>query len=482
MQFKKSSLALAVAACLVVGNANAIVAVPNTAANPAVKFSSELLQANAGLANAGANLDLAGAIGWGVAANNHLYIRIELTNGLFRTALAAGNLTLNTLPVGGVLIATGAVVVSTGGAAGSSFVVFDVTNTVAPGLTTANGFQLTPPAAALTYVNPAQPMAVTAKFYTDSTLAATGGTALATSSGSYVVGTPALATSFTPDTSIATVVSGYKLFAGNATTAPALAAGKVAHIGTVSTALDATVIDPATGIGVIPAALAANSTLVVSGLFSAVGASGSIGISPGAATCAAPAAGTLNADKTTATFTGIGTASLVGAVAPFGAAPWSVCYTADGVTEIPTQTVTGVLTFTGVVAPSVPAASGTVGTIKRDGTQLVAPLVQVPPTASPTRLVLNNTNSTDQTYAVTPLAETGVTVALTGAAAGGTVKAGETKVIDLGGLVTITGSTSGALRTGLKVTSPAPAGTMTGYYILLNSNGVVSNFLLNPVE
>lgn len=467
MQFKKSSLALAVAAGLFVGNANAVV---NLSASPIVPagYASELLSANAVLANPGVAagpLALAGNIGWGVAAGNHLYIRVNLTNGQFATALTGIDFT--TVP------ANAGAVLSVGGTAGSTSVVYDVTGpyTIGVGGST---FLLAPvAAAALRYVNPAQPITATVKFYTDSTLAATDGTALATLTGTYAVASSALTTTFIPDTSVATVVSDYKLFGANAVAA--LGAGKVAHLGQMTTTLAAPPLLTPAGGAVGAANLATNSTLVLNGLFSAVGTTGSISATVGAYCNAGLVPGALNADKTTATFTGLGTAALAGV--------WQLCFTADGVTEIPVQTVAGTLTFTGQVPPAViPAVTGTVGAITHDGTRLVAPLVQVPPTASPTRLVLNNTNAVDYPYTVTALTEEGVTATLTGAAKSGTLKAGQTTVIDLGGLITVTGGTSGALRTGLKVTSTAPVDTITGYYILLNSNGVVSNFLLNPVR
>lgn len=478
MQLKKSTLALAVAAGLVAGNAHAIIDLPNNVANPPLAYASELLPANTVLTAAAAgDLNLTGTFAWGVAAGNHVYIRVELTNGTFRAGLVAGDL-VTAAPARSV------VALSAGGSAGSNFAVFDVSNTAALVLNTTT-FVFSPALAggpSLTYINPAQPMTVAVKFYTDSTLAASGGAPLGARSGTYVQGTPGVTTTLTPDTSIASVISDYKLFAANP--GAVIAAGKVARIGTMATVINAPVLVPGTGVQVAAADLATNSTLVLTGLFSAVGTTGSIGVSA-AATCATPLPGTLDANKTTATFTNIGSSDLVGgtAPAPFGASPWTLCFTADGVTPIPKQIVTAALTFTGQVSPAVvPPVTGQAGFINRDGTQLVAPLVQVPATAAPTRLVLNNTNPVDYAYTVTPLTETGVTATLTGAAAGGTVKAGETKVIELGGLITITGSTTGALRTGLKVTSPAPAGTMTGYYMLLNSNGVVSNFLLNPVE
>ncbi|MCC6135413.1 MAG: hypothetical protein IT491_08550 [Gammaproteobacteria bacterium] len=474
MQFKKSSLALAVAAGLVVGNANAVV---DLSASPIVPagYASELLSANAVLANPGVAagpLALTGKIGWGVAAGSHLYIRINLTNGQFATTLTAVDFTTVPAP-----LPAAPPVLSAGGAAGSTYVIYDVTGPFTVGAAPPNTFTLAPPAAAaLRYVNPAQPITATVKFYTDSTLAATDGTALATLTGTYAVASSALTTTFIPDTSVATVVSDYKLFGANA--AGGLGAGKVAHLGQMTTALNVALNTPA-GLPVAAPALATNSTLVLNGLFSAVGTTGSIsavaGAAPAANCTAGLVPGALNADKTTATFTNLGTALL--------ADVWQLCFTADGVTEIPVQTVAGTLTFTGQVPPAViPAVTGTVGTITHDGTRLVAPLVQVPPTASPTRLVLNNTNAVDYPYTVTALTEEGVTATLTGAAKSGTLKAGQTTVIDLGGLITVTGGTSGALRTGLKVTSTAPVNTITGYYILLNSNGVVSNFLLNPVR
>lgn len=468
---KKRNLILraAVVAAFAISSSAAFAAV-NLSASPVVpvKFASELLTANVALTNPSGALDLNGAIGWGVAANNHLYIRIDLANGKF---IAAPTLTLPAA-------ITPLIALSAGGGVASTFAIFDVTDTAAA-LTLTSTFTLAPTAAGLTLIDPLQPITATVKYYTDSTLAATNGTALATLSGSYTTSGAALTTTFTPAANTALVSTDFKGFAAG--TAPSTAvAGATAMLGQIVTVVNtATVMAPATGVGVLPAALATANNLVLTGDFSAVGTTGAIFVDTATACTTAPAATAtpagagssfvLNTAKTTATATGYATASLTNLAI-------NICYKADGTTAIPTQTVTAVQTYTGQVASAVvPAALGTVGTIVRNGTTLVAPLVNIP-AGWVSRFVLNNLGTIDRAYTVTALGETGNVITLTGAAAGGTLKSGTT-VIDLATLM----SASGAPRSGLKVVVAASPSDIDGLYQIVNlTTGSVSNYVLSP--
>ncbi|MDR7088699.1 hypothetical protein [Cellvibrio fibrivorans] len=93
----------------------------------AVKFAKEaVVDANedAGMltvAAAGGNLDVTAEIGSGVSAANQIYVRFDLTNGAFVNAVSAGDLTV-TGPVNAP-----SVQVQSGGAAGQSYVIFQIT-------------------------------------------------------------------------------------------------------------------------------------------------------------------------------------------------------------------------------------------------------------------------------------------------------------------------------------------------------------------
>lgn len=116
-------------------------------------------------------------------------------------------------------------------------------------------------------------------------------------------------------------------------------------------------------------------------------------------------------------------------------------------------------------------ASTAFGAITRNGTTLIAPLTNQP-TGWFSRLVLTNSGSSARTYAVTAIAEDGTTVSLTGDAAGGTVAANQTKVVNL----QLLSSTVGLARYGLQVVVNGPASQVSGAYQLVNSTtGSISN-------
>jgi hypothetical protein len=94
------------------------------------------------------------------------------------------------------------------------------------------------------------------------------------------------------------------------------------------------------------------------------------------------------------------------------------------------------------------------------------------------RLVLTNSGNTDLPYRVAAVAEDGTTVALSGAAASGTVKKNSTIVVDLDTLATITG-TGAKPRTGLVVTVDGAGTSVTGQYQIANgTTGMISNYTL----
>ena len=90
-----------------------------------------------------------------------------------------------------------------------------------------------------------------------------------------------------------------------------------------------------------------------------------------------------------------------------------------------------------------------VGEIVRNGTQLQAPLAQVPG-GWISRIALTNTGSLDREYEISVFGETGTTIATDAAEMSGTVPAGGTKVIEVPDF--LTGFTGGLPRATVNVT------------------------------
>ena len=119
-----------------------------------------------------------------------------------------------------------------------------------------------------------------------------------------------------------------------------------------------------------------------------------------------------------------------------------------------------------------PAAGG-VGTIVRDGNQLLIPLAQNSTALGGyiSRFSLVNRGSADAAFTVSIIQEDGGTATLESAAASGTVKANSTKVVDLTGAVN---NFNG--RGALLVTVEAASNTISGTYQITNkTSGAVSN-------
>lgn len=111
-----------------------------------------------------------------------------------------------------------------------------------------------------------------------------------------------------------------------------------------------------------------------------------------------------------------------------------------------------------------------VGTIKRNGTQLQAPLAQVP-AGWLSRMVLTNTGSIERAYAVEVMGEEGNVIGTANLT--GTIPAHGTKVVDL---TSVLKSFTGAPRATLNVTVSAPNNDIQGLYQIVNpASGSISN-------
>ena len=114
------------------------------------------------------------------------------------------------------------------------------------------------------------------------------------------------------------------------------------------------------------------------------------------------------------------------------------------------------------------------GSIVRNGTELQAPLVQVPG-GWISRLVLTNTGSVDRPYTIAVQGETGNTIS-TGNLTG-TVPAGKTVVVE--DLKTVLTGFTGSPRATLNVTVAGPSKQIQGLYQIVNPDkGSISNHVL----
>jgi hypothetical protein len=115
-----------------------------------------------------------------------------------------------------------------------------------------------------------------------------------------------------------------------------------------------------------------------------------------------------------------------------------------------------------------------VGEITRNGTQLQAPLAQVPGNGWLSRMVLTNTGSVARPYEIAVTGEAGNTIG-TGDTTG-TVPANGTVVVDLTSVMT---SFTGPARGTLNVTVAAPNSQIQGLYQIVNQNtGSISNHVM----
>jgi hypothetical protein len=116
-----------------------------------------------------------------------------------------------------------------------------------------------------------------------------------------------------------------------------------------------------------------------------------------------------------------------------------------------------------------------VGAIVRNGTQLQAPLAQLP-TDWLSRIALTNTGSIARAYEISVMGETGVTFTTDATKLVGEVPANGTKVIDLNEV--ITGFSAGSRGT-VNVTVAAPDSQIQGLYQIVNpSAGSISNHVM----
>ena len=117
-----------------------------------------------------------------------------------------------------------------------------------------------------------------------------------------------------------------------------------------------------------------------------------------------------------------------------------------------------------------------VGEIVRNGTQLQAPLAQVPG-GWISRVVLTNTGSLPRDYEISVFGETGTTISTDAAEMVGQVPANGTKVIEVPAF--LTGFTGGLPRATVNVTVAGPNNQIQGLYQIVNpTSGSISNHVM----
>ncbi len=181
--------------------------------------------------------------------------------------------------------------------------------------------------------------------------------------------------------------------------------------------------------------------------------------------------------STVATFTNVPAAF-------FTAGTQNFCVTARS-TGTPAATIgAGTYQLTSTLAPASTATYGNFtspssttswGTIRQNGATINIPLVQTP-AGFLIRLAVTNSGTAARAYTVTTVAETGATATVSGALASGEFAAGRLTVIDLPGLLTVTGAPNGAVRSALRMVVNAPAAEIRAVYQVTAPNGTsVSN-------
>lgn len=399
---------------------------------------SSMVQATA----ATTELNIQVAAGFGVVATNHVYVRFNLVNAKFLSAVTGGSLT--GLTANSVASAS----VSQGGAAGDDFVIFDITAGSA-GLGQADKLQL-----ALTnlQVSPTSPASV---YYTlfnlanaSQAVAATG----ATTTGSLANDNYAFAS--VANALTATISKTDRIADVNATTAfttfvsPASA---TAALGKVNFTLTAGTLTAAGG-----AVTALNQLIDVADGKSALSVTGDLSYTVGANAAATAANLTFGAQVSNTAATNVASAKTdkfttaafavntdynvsVTAVSAINAGAYSLTFTPTAITN---------------AAYGAATTSGSLGTITRNGATIQVPYLTTNAGLNQ-KVVLVNRGSSDTTYSTSFTTENGVTAAA-GSKASGTLKAKETLVIKAADLVTLTNGT----RTAATITALAPASTI----------------------
>lgn len=472
MQMKKKIIVMAVGAALGIGAQSSFAAITvSGAATSQNVFAIELANDESVITNAGGKLAASAPVtSYGPSTAQPLYITVSLDQGA--KFVSNPQIVCSARELGAV---TGQVSASwqLGGAGASTASYIIVPATVTAQLNTSGAVGPSVLGACIVsgtnftnVTGNVAPITMTVGY-------AYGSLSTSTQTGTLISFAKTVSAALTPASNIAEVASGFLAFTN------AASAATTAHLGTINwnsvygggtgyLADGATVATPANIIG------SASITLTGAGLaLAAAATTGGVYLVSAGTSCVAGAKLYSATAGATVTFTAV--------TAVDAASGFEVCMSVNGTSAIPVDTITASITATGKAGtvallrePDVSLASSTLSTITRNGTTLVAPLVQIP-AGWLSRMVLSNAGTTAAAYAVTALSETGNAITLTGAAASGSIPAGGVAIVDLPTLMTSAGA---AIRGGLSVVVAGTNANISGVYQIVNPTGNLSNYTM----
>ncbi len=493
MKNKATLLSLAVAGLFAASAAQAQV-ILNTGAG-APTYASEIVVPFAVTA---ANAPAAQIpLGFGVSANQTIWIRYNLTNATFGGVVAAGALTDFTT-AGNIMAAN--VIVAQGGTAGSSYVVFQVTATAAgipftdviqflPGvainmLNSSGGSTGTIGNAGMTYsLHGSQASAAPTSNATDSQrITITGPINYLVAAQAYNFG---YATA--PTETIASINAFTKFCSGAVAGTPGTAGCAAANsdvdamiavvnafgINTATTRLDRTgtaLANTTAGLTV----LTASNGLTVTGtdLNAATAAYAWDSAAPAVCGAGTSIAGTFNAVAPGRT-----AASIAFGLNPLATAVRSICVTVNGTGALTAQTFNGsMVPVTSAAASYTLASIATpgVGTWVRDGTEFQSPWFNLASTSYLSRFFLTNTGATTVPCTITLLTETGSTVTA-GATTSVTIPANGVATVASTDIAQNTAAVPTASRAAARFVCAGPTTNLQAAYVITaTSSGAVS--------
>jgi len=369
-------------------------------------------------------------VGLGLAADTPIYVRYDLTNAVFNTAVTAANIAVDDSSGAGNAVET----LSQGGTQGSSFVVYGATPSAGNSIQIASDVVFSPVDLAITGVAGAT---ISASLYLDINDAVNSTNSFKTlTMANYVQTVDGLVVTSTQNTPTAEVEDDFKKFVA---TDSGVVSALIAETGSVVvTATPAIAEDDGSALALADMITEATSAVVITGDFS----SGTWGIDTGAGNCAGTlTAGVLNTGKTTLTTT----------LAALNAEE-TLCNVQTGAVVVPESPYSASVTYTPVANAAFPAttASAELGEVDHNGTTVQIPYLTTF-SGYNQRLVVVNRGANDVSYSISFTAEDGVT-AVAGTAANGTLGANSTSIINASDIVTLTGKTRTAAT--LTVVSP----------------------------
>lgn len=419
-------------------------------------YAKELITVNTTVLNdsvAGTELDVAHGLGFGVSINQLRYVRYDLTNAKFATALVGdtaapgdGDLLVDNL----IPAAPADVALVSGGTANSAFVIFQITANTNYSPTATVDFY--PGDNGIKIVDKEASASIKYSLYETAADAVLGGASGLLASDNEVMANITSGVTFTTVTNknIADVTNLYKKFL--ATGADAAETPLLANIGNVTFAAVAGVLNPTASAPLALADLVGGGTkLVLTGVDLSAAAVLRLSDTTDCAGIVTPIVGS-GLTATTANFQ-LGAAPILPLVNR------AVCFSANNTTPIKDQTFT-------IAADVVPAAATdtadkaatTLGTFEHDGTVLKAP-VMAQIAGQSNYIQLSNMGINAAPYTVRCFAPSGAVT--TGTA--GTVTAGNTAKLYMSGLGCGAGSNS------VEFTLAVPTGEVVGALVRQNT-------------